>query len=140
MKSGDYRFEVFDSEHGRVLETVYPESVDIPKLSAVIADYYALWDDSTPIAALGSIARLQHMSAEARDVTLALFARFVKRENYVGAAWYTEGNAYALELWTHILAQVPGSQRMIFERREDALAYLESKLEAHAAAEHVVGG
>jgi hypothetical protein len=138
MKSGDYQFERLDSEHGRVLETIYPETVDIPKLAAVIADYYGLWDESTPTAALGNIGRLRHMSPDARDVSQALFSRFVKRENYVGAAWYTEGNAYARELWTRILANVPGSQRMIFDRREDALAYLEARLAARADAEHAL--
>lgn len=132
MLSGDYEYGFVPCEHGRLIEVVYPEYVDIPKLSAVTADYYALWDEWTPTASLGSIANLQRLTPDARDVTLALFSRFAGRQNFVAAAWYAGRNEYARDLWKEILAEVPGSEQMIFEERGDAVAYLEAKLAAHA--------
>lgn len=132
MQSGAFRFEEVRHRNGRILEAVYPDRIDVSNLSSVISDYYDLWDDVTPTVSLGSVEHVVEVSDDARDIAVALFGRIIARPNFVAAAWYTGGNVYADRLWKEILSVVPGSERIVFAARGDALSFLERRLDEHA--------
>lgn len=127
MEIAGFEFQVVDADGCRIIESIYPSTVDISKLSSVIATYYDLWDEEIPTAALTNLSKLESLDGELRNILSSVIGRTVLQASFVGAAWFTVGREQLADDLRTLLRSVGRPDDNVFESRDDAVAFLRGK-------------
>ena len=130
MEIGGFEFRVSELDGCRVIESIYPESIDVTKLAQTIASYYDLWDDETPTVSLGNLCQLGELSDEAQQILKSVIQRTVLLPSFVGAAWYTGDNDTVYDEIARVRREAGRPTNDVFRTREDAVAFLRTAIHA----------
>ena len=124
MEIGGFVFTVEESDGVRIIEASYPPSVDVSKLSTVIAYYFDLWDEDLPTVSLVDLSRLSAFSEEVREVLKSVIQRTVLQPSFIGAAWYTRENRAIFDEIRRLRTEAGRPTDDVFETRDEALDYV----------------
>ncbi len=131
MHIAGFDFDVSEIDGCRIIESTYPPTIDVSKLSAVIASYYDLWDEDIPTAALTGLTQLDALTGDIRNILASVIQRTVLQTSFVGSAWYTGPRPSMAEDLRSILRQAGRPDTNEFESREAAIAYLTNLFREH---------
>jgi hypothetical protein len=128
MEIGGFEFRVSELDGCRVIESVYPESIDITKLAQTIASYYDLWDDETPTISLGNLCNLGELSDEAQQILKSVIQRTVLEPSFVAAAWFTGENDRVYDEITRVRREAGRTTNDVYRTREEAIEFLRAAI------------
>ena len=128
MEIGGFEFRVSEIDGCRVIESVYPESIDVTKLAQTIATYYDLWDDETPTLSLGNLCRLGELSEEVQQILKSVIQRTVLEPSFVAAAWYTGDNEKVYDEITRVRSEAGRPTNDVYRTREEAVEFLRAAI------------
>jgi hypothetical protein len=111
-----------------VIESVYPEAIDITKLAQTIASYYDLWDDAVPTVSLGNLCRLGELSEEAQQILKSVIQRTVLEPSFVAAAWFTGDNETVYDEITRVRREAGRPTNDVYRTREEAVEFLRAAI------------
>ena len=126
-----FRFNVIPFDGALLVESIYPRSIDVNRLSETISNYYDLWDADEPILALGDVSKVELFPDDVKKILLSVLTRTVLQSNFVSAAWYTHGNSLMTSVLEELLHEMGRSPASIFETRDAAIEYLARHLERY---------
>lgn len=128
VEFGGFRFEIYELDGCKLIESHYPSEVEIGTLSSTIARYYDLWDDDKPTASLVDLSRLTTLDDEVKRVLKSVIQRTVLVPMFVGSAWYTGGNDAMRDMVLEVRRDAGRTAEEVFRDREDALAYIRGRI------------
>jgi hypothetical protein len=124
MEIGGFVFTIDEVDGVRIIEASYPPTVDVSKLSTVIAYYFDLWDEDVPTVSLVDLSRLSAFSEEVREVLKSVIQRTVLQPSFIGAAWYTRENRAIFDEIRRLRAEAGRPTDDVFETRDEALDFV----------------
>lgn len=124
MEIGGFVFTIDEIDGVRIIEASYPPTVDVTKLSTVIAYYFDLWDEDIPTVSLVDLSRLTAFGEEVREVLKSVIQRTVLQPSFIGAAWYTRENRAIFDAIRRLRVEAGRTSDDVFETRDEALAYV----------------
>jgi hypothetical protein len=132
MDLAGFEFRVDELDGCRVLETIYPPSIDVAKLSVTIARYFDLWDEGgdTPTVSLQNLSRLEGFTDEVRNVLKSVIQRTVLQPSFVAGAWYTDGNHAIYDEIMRVRRAAGRSTDDVYDTRAEAVAFLRATIRA----------
>src|SRR5688572_14888998 len=124
MEIGGFVFTVDEIDGVRIIEASYPPSVDVSKLSTVIAYYFDLWDEDVPTVSLVDLSRVSNFSEEVSEVLKSVIQRTVLQPSFIGAAWFTGENRAMFDEIRQLRTEAGRTTDDVFETRDEALDFV----------------
>lgn len=130
MDLAGFEFKVDELDGYRVVETIYPPSIDVSKLSVIIARFYDLWDEDedAPTVSLQNLSRLEGFTDEVRQILKSVIQRTVLQPSFVAGAWYTGGNRAIYDEIMRVRREAGRSTDDVYETRDEAIAFLRATI------------
>lgn len=128
IEVGGFRLWVSDIDGIRTIETRYPPTIDVSKLSTVISTYYDLWDDESPTINLTHVDQLENLNAQVRAVLKSVVMRTIGQDTFVGSAWIFGRNEDVQREIVTILRESGRAGSSVFSTRDEAVVYLRDRI------------
>ena len=124
MEIAGFVFTVDEIDGVRIIEASYPPTVDVTRLSTVIAYYFDLWDEDVPTVSLVDLSRVAAFGEEVREVLKSVIQRTVLQPSFIGAAWYTRDNRAIFDEIRRLRVEAGRTTDDVFETRDEAVSYV----------------
>jgi hypothetical protein len=121
-----FEFTVDVLDECRLIQTVFPVSIDFRTVSVPSATFLSLWDDTTPTVLLADISRLLAIAPETRVLLKHILQRDEVRPNLIASSWVVGENDAMRLMLEELLPEVGRSIDTIFTTRYKAIDYLTS--------------
>lgn len=133
MEPGAIQFIVRQYDGFRLIEAVFPKTIDTAKLSLATTEYMALWDCEDPTVQINDVTRADPFDDVASNVLISILKRNTLRPSYLGSAYWIGDNILFESTIYEILVAAGRSPDCIFRDHGEALDYLSQIAASHGA-------
>ena len=135
MEVAGFTFTIGELDGCRLIESVFPHSIDKSRVWTVASSYPTLWDESRPTVTMNDVTQLGPLSDEARGVLKWVLQQNMRRATLVATSWVTGGDEQVRERICSVLTEVGRPTETVFATREEAIEYLRERIRASRDAE-----
>jgi hypothetical protein len=127
MEDTEVQYSVGDLDGVRLIRTMFPKTLAPSTMAEGYAKYLALWEVDTPTVVLVDVSRLDGLPPAGRGAIAVLLRRIGIIPSFITSAWLCGRNPVA-SVFEGLLREAGRDVRAIFEREEDAIAYLRERI------------
>jgi hypothetical protein len=121
MDDTEIRYEIGELDGCRLVEVIYPTSIDLSKLSTATAKYVALWEVDVPTVFLNDFVRTDVVDEARANVFLSLLRRNDTRPNFWGSTFVVGGNDALARQVYELLEAAERRSDCVYTTRDEAV-------------------
>jgi hypothetical protein len=128
MDDTEIRYEIGELDGCRLVEVIYPRSIDLSKLSTSTAQYVAVWELDVPTVFLNDFVRTDIVDEARANVFVSLLRRNDTRPRFWGSAFVVGSNDAVARQMLELLELAGRPSDCVYATRDEAIAALRRQI------------